>query len=283
MPENDDALDEVAVALCAVVPGAFMAERTARAAAEDPALAKRIKTLRKPVVSAWAVDRMARTGALTEALALAAELREAAADLDAAELSRLSAQRRALVAGLAKQAAAGASVDGVSVSAAALEDIERTIDAAVRDPGAAAAVMSARLVKPLQASGIEELDAATLAEALSGSVPMSAPQVPVAPADELADRRARKAAEKALRDAERDAASAERAHGQARSRATTAHERHDRLAERVRDLRAELDRIETDLTAAADDVAERDAAVSAAAETLQTASDAVDTARRALE
>ena len=100
MPPADDdaALDEIAVELYALTPEEFTAARNARAAASARALAARVKALRKPTVAAWAVDRLAREGQLADALDLAAALRDAQDDLDAAELSRLGRQRRGLVA-----------------------------------------------------------------------------------------------------------------------------------------------------------------------------------------
>ena len=171
-----------------------------------------MKTLRKPTVAAWAVDRLAREGQLAEALELAGALRDAQDDLDAAELSRLGRQRRALVAALATQAVELAKDAGVAVSGAARDDVEKTINAAVLDAAAAAAVMTARLVKPLEAGAFEPDD---LAEAIGGSVPgVAAP----APRDDLAERRARKAAEKAAREAERAANEAERELGKIETR-----------------------------------------------------------------
>ncbi|WP_216084923.1 hypothetical protein, partial [Shigella sp. SHS-8] len=131
-PRASAALDAIAAELCALPPDRFTAARNAKAAA-DPALAKAIKALRKPVVAAWAVNVLVQEGGLADALALAAELREAQDDLDAAELGRLSKQRRALVAGLAKQAVARGADRGVTVSGAARDDVEKTINAAVMD------------------------------------------------------------------------------------------------------------------------------------------------------
>ena len=102
-------------------PEEFTDARNARAAASDRALAARVKALRKPTASAWAVDLLARDGQLAEALELAGALREAQDDLDAAELGRLSRQRRSLVSALATQAVDLARDRGVTVSAAARE------------------------------------------------------------------------------------------------------------------------------------------------------------------
>jgi hypothetical protein len=273
MPPADDdaALDEIAVELYALSPEEFTAARNARAAASDRALGSRVKQLRKPTVAAWAVDRLARQGQLADALDLAAALREAQEDLDAAELSRLSRQRRALVAALAKQAVDLAKDAGVTVSAAAREDVEKTINAAVMDAGAAAAVMTARLVKPLEAGAF---DADDLADALGGSVP-GIPES--APRDDLAERRARKAAEKAAREAERAANEAERELATIEAKRDKTRERADHVGERIDDL------LESEAKTLAGQLERLDREHADAASRARTASKDADRARRALE
>ncbi|MET0735928.1 MAG: transposase [Microbacterium sp.] len=242
MPPADDAdeLDAIAAELYALTPEEFTAARNARATTSDRALAAQIKTLRKPVVSAWAVSLLAQEGRLGEALELAAALREAQDDLDAAELSALSRQRRALVSALAGQAVEAAKAHGVTVSAAAREDVEKTLNAAMVDAGAAGVVLSGRLVKPLVAGAFEPDD---LADAVGGSVPGV---VASAPRDDLAERRARKAAEKAVREAERLANEAGRELARIEAGRDKARERADHLAERIADLTRDLERIRAD-------------------------------------
>lgn len=275
--DDADALDAIAAELYAVVPAEFTTARNSRAALADPALAKRVKALRKPVVAAWTVDLLAREGQLGDALDLAAALREAQDDLDAAELARLGRQRRQLVAALAAQAVDLAADRGVTVSAAGAEDVRKTINAAVMDAAAAAAVMTARLVAPLEAGAIDD---ETLAAAVGGSVPgvVAAP-----PADDLAERRARKAAEKAAREAERAANEAEREHGKIVARRDTARERVDHLRERIDDLRRDLARLESDEGEAAQRLADLDAQEQAAASRAKEATRHAQAAARALE
>ena len=243
-PAADDAaqLDAIAVELYALPPDDFTSARNARAAAADRSLAARVKTLRKPTAAAWAVDLLARDGQLAEALELAGALREAQDDLDGAELARLSRQRRALVAALATQAVDLAAERGVSVSASARADVEKTINAAVMDAAAAAAVMTARLVRPLEASGFDAVD---VSDAVGGSLP-GVPDAPPPTRDDLAERRARKAAERAVREAERAAGEADRELAKIDAKLTKARERSDHLRERIDDLRAELARFEAD-------------------------------------
>ena len=89
MPQarTQDDLDAIAVELYALPPAQFTAARNARAGASDRSLGALIKRLPKPGVAAWAVSLLAREGQLGDALELAAALREAQDDLDAAELS----------------------------------------------------------------------------------------------------------------------------------------------------------------------------------------------------
>jgi hypothetical protein len=238
--DADEEFDAIAAELYALPPADFTAARNARAGLAAPAVAKRVKALRKPTVSAWAVNLLARDGQLADAVELSAALREAQDDLDSAELSRLGRQRRQLVAALAKQAVGLAEEAGGTLSAAARDDVEKTINAAVMDAAAAAAVLTARLVKPLEAG---DIDPAALADAVGGSLPGA---VTPPPRDDLADRRARRAAEKAAREAERLANAAERELARVDARRAKAQERVDHVRERIDDLRRDLAALEAD-------------------------------------
>lgn len=273
---DDDAFDAVVAELYAVVPAEFTAARAARANEAEAPLAARIRKVRKPVVAAWVVDLLAREGMLADALDLGAALREAQENLDAGELARLGQQRRQLVSALGRQAAAEAEKRGVTVSAAAQSDIESTLNAALIDADAAAAVRTARLAAPLEAGAAGDLE---LADAVTGSVPEAAPAP--APTDELAERRARRAAEQALRDAERAVERAERDRAQAETKHERARDRAGRLAERVEALRAELERAESDAADARADLADAERAAEDAAGSEQAARVAVDEARTA--
>lgn len=278
MPKSDSAeLDAVAAELYVLPPDQFTKARNARAGMADRAIAAHIKALRKPSVAAWAVNLLAREGQLGEALELSAALREAQEDLDAAEMSRLGRQRRQLVAALAKQAVDLAEDAGVTVSAAAREDVEKTINAAVMDATAAAAVMTARLVKPLEAGAFDDSD---LADAVGGSLP-GATVLP--PRDDLAQRRARKAAEKAAREAERLASEAEREAARIDARRAKAQERADHLAERMDDLRRDLAQLEQEARAQAETLEAIEQDHAEARRRAKAAAKEVERAQRALE
>lgn len=273
-----DALDALAVELYALPPDEFTAARNARASG-DRELAARLKALRKPTVAAWAVNLLAREGQLRDALDLAAALREAQDDLDAAELSRLSRQRRQLVSALASQAVKLASDRGVTVSASARDDIQKTVNAAVMDAAAAAAVMTARLTRPLEASGFEPVD---VSEAVGGSLP-GVLDAPAPTRDDLAERRARKAAERAAREAERAAGEAARELGTIEAKLTKSRERADLLQERIEGLRADLERLEADADKAARESDRLGEERAAAASRSRAATKQADAARSALE
>lgn len=274
------ALDAIIAELYAVAPADFVAARTRRAKDAEPALARQVAKVRKPVVSAWAVDLLAREGRLADALELGAALREAQGELDAAELARLGRQRRQLVAALARTAVDLAAAAGVSVSAAAQSDLEATLNAALIHADAAAAVATARLAAPLDPSG--DVD---LADAVSGTVPDAAEGDPASrdlPEDELAERRARREAERAAREAERELERAERDSAKALEQRERAQERADRLRQRVEALRADLERAEREAAEAASELDELGAAASRAAADARTAARRVASAQAAL-
>jgi len=242
MSEDGGLLDEVATDLLALPPSLFTAARNARAAEVGGATGRRIAKLRKPTAAAWAVNLLVRDGQLGEAVELSRALHEAQDDLDAAELARLGKQRRQLVAALARRARELADAAGTPLSAAMSDAVEKTVNAAVVDDAVAAAVLTGRLVSPVD---LADLDRDQLGAAVAGTIPASVPTA-AAPRDDLADRRRRRAAERAVRDAERARSEAERDRSSAEKALATARERADRSHERVDTVRAELARAEAD-------------------------------------
>ncbi|RDI02197.1 hypothetical protein DEU32_101100 [Curtobacterium sp. AG1037] len=175
--------------LLLVAPADFVRERTARQRAvrgNDRALATRIGGLRKPAPAAWVVDLLAHEGALDEAVALGPTIRQAQADADPDAIRQLRRQRSAVVAALAETGADRAADAGHPVTPAVLEQVRATIEAAMADPHAGAAVRSGLLVRPLESAGFDavDLDGAladpdAVPEAWSGS---GAEPVPIASA-----------------------------------------------------------------------------------------------------
>ncbi|WP_295790817.1 transposase [uncultured Microbacterium sp.] len=266
MSDDDDRLDEVAAELLTLPPSRFTATRAERATVGG-ALGRRIARLRKPTVAAWAVNLLVRDGQLGEAVELSRALHEAQDDRDAAELSRLGRQRRQLVAALARRAAELAAEAGKPLSASVADAVQKTVNAAIVDERAAAAILTGRLTAAVDlASG----DGTSWSDAVAGSVPEVVP-APVAARDDLLARRARKAAERALRDAERARAEAERELTASDRRLAAARERADRASGRVESLRAELSSAEHDLADADEAVRARETERTGAAEALSAA------------
>jgi hypothetical protein len=145
--------------LYASPPDGFTASRDALAkelkAAGDDEDAKRVKALRKPVVPAAAVNRLAHDDpdAIAEVLALGtrlrAEQRRAISGGDVDALREALDERRRLVRDLTKRAMAILRKAG-SGTAAQEEEITATLEAAAADEDSGEAVRAGRLEKPLR-------------------------------------------------------------------------------------------------------------------------------------
>lgn len=237
----------IAGELYAVAPSGFIASRNARASGEagDPVLAKRIRALPKPSIAAWVVNLFAqeRADRLAQVLQLAAELREAQDDLDAAALAALGRDRRALTAQLAQEAAALASDRGERISASTADAVQRTLTAAFFDPDAAAAVASGRLVRELSGDPVD------VEAVVGGGAPAPAAVRPV-PEDEVRARRVRKEAERAVREAEKEQERAQKEVARVSTARADAEERVERLEARAGELASELERVRGEAEAA---------------------------------
>jgi hypothetical protein len=131
---------------------ALAKELKASGAADD---ARRVKSLRKPVVSAWAVNALAREDpqGVAELAALGRRLRDAQRQAlsggDAEPLREALEERRQLVGRLATAARAILEREGLG-GASQAEEIASTLDAAAVDEEAAANVAAGRLVRPMR-------------------------------------------------------------------------------------------------------------------------------------
>lgn len=168
-------VDEVADELYAVPPARFVAARDeAMRLARDAGhrdLARQIGRLRKPTLSAWAVNLLVRASGpgVEGLLALGEQLRSAQQLLQGEQLRRLNEQRRETVGTLSRGAARLAAEAGYPLSGAALVEVEQTLAAALAEEAAADTVREGRLTKPLQHVGM-------------GAEPLLAPDLSVAPA-----------------------------------------------------------------------------------------------------
>jgi hypothetical protein len=251
-------LDAAADELYGLVPDRFTARRTelateARSAGEAD-LAKEIGKLRRPTVVAWIVNALVRThpGEIDRLLGLGDELRAAQRDLAGDAMRELSAQRRTVVAdlvGLARSEAAGA---GHRAGDGTLREVQATLDAALADRNAGAAVRSGRLITALSYSGFGEVD---LSDAVAA--PSARPRLSVvrSPAKEATAGKATagkatagkataaKAAERAeLTEARRVADKRAREAETARAALDKATKRRDELAANVAHLDKQLER-----------------------------------------
>lgn len=241
--------------------GEFTARRTSLARdatkAGDPELAKTIAGLRKPTTSAWLVNMLARHRAalLAEVTALGEELRDAQDALDADRLRELGRQRSALLRQAADEAAALAKELGQPASAPVRDEVTATLQTAMTDADAAAAVSTGTLVRPLSAEGwgIEEggeviaFPTATQRRALKQEAGLGKldPRVARAPRkearlDKLDQRKALEEAAAALADARREADGL-------RADADTLAQRRTRLRDEVQELARQLREAEAEL------------------------------------
>lgn len=126
----------------------------------DKALAARVKKLRKPSVSAWAVNLLVRREAdqIDSVLELAASLRAAADALDGDELRALTRQRRQLTTALASSARSLAREAGLRLTGPVVEQVEGMLNAAMLDPVAAQVVRTGRVLTAFTSTGVSELD-----------------------------------------------------------------------------------------------------------------------------
>jgi hypothetical protein len=155
---------EVADELYALTPAQFTAARDERArqvrvaGQRDEAAA--IKKLARPTASAWLVNQLARTAPdrMAQLYELGEELQEAQRTLAGDRLRELSAQRRQVISDLLPVAGDLAAQADQPASAAVLGEVRATLEAALADAGARAAVQSGRLTKALAYAGLGEVD-----------------------------------------------------------------------------------------------------------------------------
>lgn len=286
---DETSLESVADELYSLVPAEFTAARNSRAKA-DEALATRILALRKPSVAAWMANLLVRhrEAELEEALDLGVQLREAQSELDRAELTTLTRQRRQVVAALARQSADLATELGQRVAAGAIEEVAQTIQAAMTDPHAAEALRTGRLVRPLSTVGFEPVD-------LSGAVSVpplgtpadraTPPRSPRPTRDDTA-RRALDEARRAAQVAAHRARDAETAVEDIDRRMVRLGQRHDQLAEERDELEEQVRAVKADIASADREARSLDREhdrAAAAADRARSEADAAEAAVRELE
>ena len=261
-------LAQVAGELYGLPPSAFIQARDERAgqarAAGDRDLADAIRKLRRPTVSAWLVNRLAREAPaqVDELLEVGESLREAQQALAGDRLRELSTQRRRLVTGLVQEARRLAEESGQPLTASAEREVQETLEAALADPAVGEAVRSGRLTTALSYAGLgASVD-------IHGAVavwpePVEQPRRRAAPAGDREEKPRRSAVSKRpTREAgttkrdRQEAAAAERARREAETaeraqRETEAAERNRQdAAEDAREAQATLDEAEREVAGA---------------------------------
>ena len=249
-------------------PTEFTAARNA--AAKDSPNHDAIMAFVRPSAAAWLVNLLVRqrSAEITAALELGEQLRAAQADLDRETLAELTKQRRALVAALARQGAEIAELQGHRVTPAVVDSVAQTLQAAMADPDASAAVATGRLVRALTTIGLSvDLDGAVAGDA----EPRSRATHPI---DELEEKRA----EKRRREAEAQAAleAAESEHQKAERRVADALRARDAIADEVEAAASTLKQLKRTL-------AEADRAIESVRSERDKAEAAAETARLGLE
>ncbi len=157
-------LSEVADELYGLVPAEFRAVRDERVkqarAAGDRDLAAAITKLRKPTVSAWLVNQLAREAPdeLASLLELGEALREAQRALDGDTLRELSTRRRRGVSALVQQSKRLARAARQTVTAQVEREVAASLEAAVADQDAADAIVAGRLTSALYHVGLGSAD-----------------------------------------------------------------------------------------------------------------------------
>ena len=263
---QDVDLAQAASELYGLSPDDFRAARDERAAqaraAGDKDLARAIAGLRRPVVSAWLVNMLARedAGQMGELLALGESLRDAQEALAGDRLRELSAERRRLVAAMVSEAKRLAAREGRAVTLQVEREVEATLQAALADPGAAAEVAAGQLAGPLSYAGLGAGEAVASRRASAPSRPAPAETKPAerkvpgssAARPDVATRQEREAAQREAREA----AAAERKEREAAAVRQAVQDAADAVAGARADLDA-ADREATDARAAQEAVRKR--------------------------
>ena len=146
--------------LYGLAPPQFTAARDAKAAearrADRPELASSLKKLRKPSVGAWLANLLVleESRDVERLIDLGVELRDPKRELEGEEIRRVSKEKSDAVSELVRNARSKASRMGQSVSAAALQELEATLEAAFADRQAAESLRGGHLTSGLHYSGL---------------------------------------------------------------------------------------------------------------------------------
>jgi len=153
-------LESASQELYGLAPSAFTAARDAKASearkAGRPELASSLKKLRKPSVGAWLANLLVleQSRDVEHLIDLGVELRAPKHNLEGELIRRVSKEKGDAASELVRVARSKASRMGEPVSAAAVQELEATLEAAFADPKAAEALRGGRLTSGLHYSGL---------------------------------------------------------------------------------------------------------------------------------
>ena len=153
-------LESATQELYGLTPTHFTAARDAKASEARqtgrPELASSLKKLRKPSVGAWLANLLVleQSSDVERLINLGGELRAPKNKLDGEQIRRVSKERGDAVSKLMREARSKASRMGQAVSAAALQELEGTLEAAFADPQAAEDLRGGHLSRSLHYSGL---------------------------------------------------------------------------------------------------------------------------------
>jgi hypothetical protein len=241
-----DLVAEAAAELYRLDPEQFTSRREQLAAqaraAEEPAAAKRIASLRKPTRSAWALNALARSepGKLDELFTLGDQLRAAERALDGDRLRELSRQRRTMIDSLVR--AAFAATGQRNPAGGVAEEVLATLSAALADPEVAERVRTGMVLRASHWDGFGTATRPDLALVPPPSRPAKAKAKAPSSAASRAEAEQHRAEASARADAERDQRrAAAEADARAAAGALAAAEAEEReRTERVRLRKGEL-------------------------------------------
>lgn len=182
-------------------------------AAGDASAAKDIGALRKPTLSAWALNAFGREHAdeLDGLTRFAGLLREAQRTLDADRLRALGRERSRQVDDLTGRVVAAAGAAGQPLGPGAVQEVRDTLTALVADEEAERSVRTRALVRPLTYSGLGEVDLEDVVAhpAVAAPAPSAAPSAAPSPERQRERRRLAVALAEATRSREEAAARVE--------------------------------------------------------------------------
>jgi hypothetical protein len=153
-------LESTSRELYGLAPRQFTAARDAKASearqAGHPELASSLKKLRKPSVGAWLANLLVleQSSDVEHLIDLGVELRAPAHKLEGEQIRRVSKEKTDAISKLVRDARSKAPRMGQPVSAAALQELEATLEAAFADPLAAESLREGRLSSGLHYSGL---------------------------------------------------------------------------------------------------------------------------------